>query len=602
MSIVEPLKTRRLYLLLRDRIISGEARPQTRLPSEPSLAEAHGVSRVTVRRALDKLAAEGLIERRPGSGTFVSAQVTAAPLIADFSNVLTHLIEMGRQTNVRLLSFDYVNATPALIDALRLAPGERLQRSVRVRLIDGQPFSYLVTHVPQRIGVSYSEADLSSTPLLALLERSGVVVTRASQTISATLAGPDVAEALGLEVGSPLLSLTRVVYGPDDKGVEHLHALYRPDRYSFRMELERAGSARKRRWAPVPGVRSRRVSQFTREESADLSAWARPGRSSATAPSRRMILAGALGLIAGPCLAQETWPNRPGRVMVPYPAGGATDVMGRFAAEALSQITGQRFIVENKAGASGAIGTAEVANAPADGYHFLIATPATHVSNQYLRDKLLYDPEAFDPVVMLSRSPMLLIATPALPVNSVAELIELSKRKPGKLNYGSSGIGSTSHLAPELFRKMADVDFTHVPYRGAGPAMTDLLGGQVDLMFDNLQTALPQVEAKKVKLLGVTSAERLPNLPKVPAIAETVRGYEALSFLGLMVRKGTPPAVIARANSVVSAFFRKPEVAAKLAALGVEFVANTPAEFATFLGREREKWGTLIRERGLRAE
>lgn len=252
MSSVEPLKARRLYLLLKDRILSGEAGPETRLPSEPSLAEEHGVSRVTVRRALDKLATEGMIERRPGSGTFVSGRVTSAPVVADFSNVLTHLVEMGRRTDVRLLSFGYVTPMPALMEKLKLKPGERLQRSVRVRLIDGQPFSYLVTHVPERIGISYSEADLASTPLLSLLERSGVVAERASQAIGAMLASPDVAEALELEIGSPLLSLTRIVFGPAGEGVEHLHALYRPDRYSFQMELERAGSARDRRWAPVP--------------------------------------------------------------------------------------------------------------------------------------------------------------------------------------------------------------------------------------------------------------------------------------------------------------------------------------------------------------
>jgi GntR family transcriptional regulator len=252
MPSVEPLKARRLYLLLRDRILSGEVGPEARLPSEPSLAEEHGVSRVTVRRALDKLANEGMIERRPGSGTFVSGHIAGATVIADFSNVLTHLVEMGKRTDVRLLSFGYVTPAPALRDKLKLGAGARVQRSVRVRLIEGQPFSYLVTHVPERIGISYSEADLASTPLLALLERSGIVAERASQTIGATLASPDVAAALDLEIGSPLLSLTRLVFGPEGEGVEHLHALYRPDRYSFQMELERAGGDRERRWAPVP--------------------------------------------------------------------------------------------------------------------------------------------------------------------------------------------------------------------------------------------------------------------------------------------------------------------------------------------------------------
>ncbi|AOO83921.1 GntR family transcriptional regulator [Bosea vaviloviae] len=249
---LEPLKARRIYLLLRERIASGEISPGTRLASEPALALQHGVSRVTIRRALDSLATDGLIDRRVGAGTFVREPEAPRPIVADFSNMLTHLVEMGRRTGVRLLAFSYVQPPEAVAQALALGPGERTQRSVRVRLIDGQPFSYLTTHVPERIGLTYSEADLATVPLLTLLERSGALVERASQAISATLAGPDVAEALGLEIGSPLLSLTRVVLGPDGSGVEYLHALYRPDRYSFQMELHRAGEAGERRWSPVP--------------------------------------------------------------------------------------------------------------------------------------------------------------------------------------------------------------------------------------------------------------------------------------------------------------------------------------------------------------
>lgn len=249
---LEPLKARRLALLLRERIASGEIAPGSRLASEPALALEHGVSRVTVRRALDSLASDGLIDRRVGAGTFVREAEAPKPIVADFANMLTHLVEMGRRTGVRLVSFAYGAPPEGVAHSLGLAPGERTQRSVRVRLIDGQPFSYLTTHVPERIGLTYSESDLASVPLLALLERSGAAVERASQTISATLASPDVAEALGLEIGSPLLSLTRVVFGPDGDGVEHLHALYRPDRYSFQMELHRAGADGERRWSPVP--------------------------------------------------------------------------------------------------------------------------------------------------------------------------------------------------------------------------------------------------------------------------------------------------------------------------------------------------------------
>ena len=249
---LEPLKARRIYLMLRERIASGEIASGTRLPSEPALALAHGVSRVTIRRALDSLAGDGLIDRRVGAGTFIREPDAPRPIVADFSNMLTHLVEMGRRTAVRLLAFSYTQPPESVVQALGLDPGERTQRSVRVRLIDGQPFSYLTTHVPERIGLTYSEADLASVPLLTLLERSGTVVERANQAIGATLAGPDVAEALGLDIGSPLLSLTRVVFGPDGRGVEHLQALYRPDRYSFQMELHRDGDAGQRRWSPVP--------------------------------------------------------------------------------------------------------------------------------------------------------------------------------------------------------------------------------------------------------------------------------------------------------------------------------------------------------------
>lgn len=321
-------------------------------------------------------------------------------------------------------------------------------------------------------------------------------------------------------------------------------------------------------------------------------------------PSMKAVAIAAMAVImAGfTASAQDNWPSRPGKVVVPYPAGGATDVMGRFAAEALSQATGQRFITENKGGASGALGSADVERAAPDGLSFLIATPATHVTNQYLRSKLPYDPDNFASIALLSRSPLLLIAHPSLKADSVAELIALAKAEPGKLNYGSSGVGATSHLAPELFKAMAGVEITHVPYRGAGPAMTDLIGGQVELMFDNVQTALPQIEAGKVKLLGVTSAERLSTMPNVPAIAETVKGYEALSFLALMAPKGIAAPIVAKANGIIQASFETPDIRSKLAALGVEFVAATPQELDRFIQAEREKWGALIRDRGLKAD
>ncbi|TWA74924.1 GntR family transcriptional regulator [Azospirillum brasilense] len=252
-SSVEPLKARRIYLLLRDRIIAGDLPPGERLPGEPALAAEHAVSRVTVRRALDLLEKEGLVQRKPGSGTFVHDSRAVRPIVADLSNVLSHLIDMGRSTDVKLLSFGYVAPPEAIAESLGLKPGERVQRSVRVRLIDGEPFSYLTTHVPEWLGLTYSEAELAARPLLELIERSGVKTERATQAINATLAGPEPAAALDLEIGSPLLTLTRIVHDPSGRGVEHLHALYRPDRYSFHMDLVRIGDDGERRWSPALG-------------------------------------------------------------------------------------------------------------------------------------------------------------------------------------------------------------------------------------------------------------------------------------------------------------------------------------------------------------
>lgn len=320
---------------------------------------------------------------------------------------------------------------------------------------------------------------------------------------------------------------------------------------------------------------------------------------------RGMVRIATLGgvLLAGmAAFAQSDWPSRVIRVVVPYPPGGATDVMGRLAAEAISQ-TGQRAFVDNKGGASGAIGAAEVEKAGADGYTFLIATTATHVTNQFLKSRLPYDPEGgFDPVAILSRSPAILVVHPSVPANSVAELIALAKEKPGKLNYASSGVGATSHLAAELFKSMADVEITHIPFRGSGPALTGMIGGQVEIMFDNLQSALPHVTAGKLKLLGVTSASRLPALPDVPTLGETVKGYEALSFQGLVAPKGTPKPIIDKVNATIRSEFATKAVKERLDQLAVEAVPVGPDETGRFLAEERVKWGKLIRDRGLKDE
>jgi GntR family transcriptional regulator len=244
-------KARQVYLVLRDRILTGVFASGARLPTENDLAQAHGVSRVTVRRALAELEQEQLIERRPSTGTRVIYEPSCAPIIADIAGVLTNLTEMGQRTNVKLLSFDYVNGTAPITTALGLEDRAELQRSVRVRSIVRDPFSYLTTHVPATIGRSFTRAELASQPMLKLLERAGAKVEHATQRIGAGLATPPVAKALGIRTGSPLIELVRVVFDRTGRGVEHLHALYRPDRYSIAIDLIRSGAAESGDWKPV---------------------------------------------------------------------------------------------------------------------------------------------------------------------------------------------------------------------------------------------------------------------------------------------------------------------------------------------------------------
>ncbi len=244
-------KARRVYLVLRDRILSNAFTTGARLPTENDLARFHRVSRVTVRRALAELARERLIERRRASGTRVIYKPESGPLTADITGALATRAEMGKRTTIKLLAFDYIPSAGTIGTALGTDAGERLQRSVRVRSIKGKSFSYLVTHVPEAIGTTYSSTELASVPLLTLLERSGVKIEHATQRIGAALATPEIAHALNVRTGSPLIELTRVVFDRNGRGVEHLQALYRPDRYSFEIDLERAGSAKARRWTSV---------------------------------------------------------------------------------------------------------------------------------------------------------------------------------------------------------------------------------------------------------------------------------------------------------------------------------------------------------------
>jgi GntR family transcriptional regulator len=244
-------KAKQVYLILRDRILSAAFGFGAKLPTENELAEYYGVSRVTVRRALGELARERFIERRRSAGTRVIYRPAPAPVTADISGVLANLADMGRRTAVKLLSFGYVPAAGAVAQALGVAPDQLLQRSVRVRSVDRVPFSYLTTHVPESIAVTFTKQELASRPLLELLERAGVKVEHARQRISAGLATPEVAQALDVRIGSPLIELVRVVCDRSGRAVEHLHALYRPDRYAFEMDLVRSGTPGTKTWSPA---------------------------------------------------------------------------------------------------------------------------------------------------------------------------------------------------------------------------------------------------------------------------------------------------------------------------------------------------------------
>lgn len=256
-------KTQRLYLLLRHRILGGELAAGDRLPSEPELGHLHDVSRVTVRRVLGQLEDEGLLSRQPGIGTFVKAVPNSQPMVTELSDALANLSEMGRATSVKLLSFAYVRPPASIAASLKLPAGMRTQRSIRVRTAQREPFSYLLAHVPERISSTYSERELATQPLLSLLERTGTKIDHATQTVTATLATPEIAEALSMDIGAPLLAVTRVIFDKAGEGVQHLQAFYRPDRFRFEMHLVRSKDVEAFSWTPGKAATRRSSKKVT---------------------------------------------------------------------------------------------------------------------------------------------------------------------------------------------------------------------------------------------------------------------------------------------------------------------------------------------------
>jgi len=295
----------------------------------------------------------------------------------------------------------------------------------------------------------------------------------------------------------------------------------------------------------------------------------------------------------------QSFPTKPIRIIVPFPAGGTTDIFARYIAPKLSENLGQQVIIDNRAGASGMIGTEMLVKAPPDGYTLMI-TATHHVANPSLYKKLPYDTaKDITNITLVATAPNALLAHPSFPPNTIKELIALAKRKPGELNFASTGIGGNNHLSGELLKSMAGIDMLHIPYKGAAPALNDLLGGQVSMMFDALGAALPHFKAGKLKILGVTTLKRSPVVPEIPAISETVPGYEASSWFGMYGPAGMSKEILHRINNEVAKVLNSPDVKKRFAAFPAETGGNSPEEFDAYVKAEIIKWGMVIKKIGL---
>ena len=290
--------------------------------------------------------------------------------------------------------------------------------------------------------------------------------------------------------------------------------------------------------------------------------------------------------------------------MVPFPAGGPLDIVARAIGQELSKSWGQPVIIDNRPGAGGNIGADLVAKAPADGYTILMGAVSTHAINVSLYNKLPYDPiRDFAPVTLITSVPNVLVVHPSVPVKNVQELIALAKARPGQLNFASGSTGSAGHLAGELFKSMAGVDMTHIPYKGAAPAVIDLMAGQVSLMFDNMASALPYIKAGRVRALAVTTLKRSPLLPQLPTICEAgLRGFDISTWFGIFAPAGTPPDVVAKLNTEIVRILHTPEMKERLAALGAEPIGNKPDEFSAFIKAEIPKYAKVIKASGAKAD
>ncbi len=324
---------------------------------------------------------------------------------------------------------------------------------------------------------------------------------------------------------------------------------------------------------------------------------------------RHLLLGAGAACLPGTLFAQAAWPNKPVRIVVPFAPAGTTDILARALAPELGKAFGQVFIIDNRPGAGGNLGADMVAKSAPDGYNLLMGTVGTHAINAALYPKMPFDPvRDFTPIVLVAGVPNVLVMNPAkaeaLKINSVADLIRYARAHPGELNMASSGNGTSIHLSGELFKSMTGTFMTHFPYRGSGPALLDLMGGTMDLMFDNLPSALPQIKAGKLKALAVTSAQHSAAVPELPTIAEAgpVKGFDASSWFGLFAPAGTPADIVNRIQQETAKSFAAPAFKERLLSQGAIPGGQPPAEFVAFIAAETKKWARVVKASGAKVD
>jgi tripartite-type tricarboxylate transporter receptor subunit TctC len=317
-----------------------------------------------------------------------------------------------------------------------------------------------------------------------------------------------------------------------------------------------------------------------------------------------IIFVASVTLCSGMSVAAETYPSKPLQIIVSFAPGGGVDSVARIVAHKLTESLGQPVLVDNRPGASGMIGTDLVAKAAPNGYTLLLGTQTVLVVAPILQRKTSFDPiKLFSAVTLIGSTPLILVTSPAVPAKSVKELLALAKAKPGELNFGSGGVGTTPHMAGELFASMAGIKIVHAAYKGEAPALTDIMGGHLHMMFSNMSASLSNIKAGKLRGLAVSSMERVAAAPEIPTVAESgVPGFEAQTWFGLLAPAGTPPEIVKRLNTDVLRALTKPDVKEKLASLGLTIVGSTPEKFSGYIKSEFTKWAKVIKDAGVKTE